>query len=128
MIKKIHVKSPMFLPTPYIVRVEHGIPGAYNFDLAEFYKLLRRTRTTIFATWGYTDPELEVAPSREAGQDAQARNSSMLSITDTIFLLRSYWIFEDKSDALQFRLGLPELATQVFMWPRQKVFTIYEYA
>ena len=128
MIKKIHIKSPMFLPTPYVVRVEHGIPGNYNFELAEFYKLLRRTRTTIFATWGYSNPELEVAPARNDEGNNLSGNSAMVNITDTIFLLRSYWVFEDKSDALQFRLGLPEVATQVFMWPRLKEFTMYEYA
>jgi hypothetical protein len=126
MVKKIHIKSQMFLPAPYVVRVDHKHHNSYELDLTEFYKLLRRTRTTILATWGYSDPELEVASTEIDEKSSKAWNQ-LLNIIDTTTSLRSYWVFTDEVDALQFRLGLPEVATQVFMWPYKKVFTIYEY-
>lgn len=125
MAKKIHINSKMFLSAPYIVRVEHGEFNGLNMDLVEFYKILRKTRSTTFATWGYSHPSPE---SISLGlEDPAADWISKLCHNNSVNLLRSYWVFEDDSDALQFRLGLSRKALQVFMWPKDKQFTMYEY-
>ena len=117
--KKMHFASRMFLDEPYVVRIEHAKGDGNFMDLTEFRKTLRRQRSIMQATWGYTDPIWEKVSVNDV--------DNYFAWYSPDFYLRSYWVFSDELDALQFRLSVGESAKQMFIWPQNTKFTITEF-
>ena len=108
---KIHVQVKNFIKNPYVVRLDHNIaPNGAIADYMGFRKIISRTRQSCAKTWGYSN----ATPERTATDD-----------TTTVYTMRSYWLFQDEMDALQFKLIHTE-AVRMIIWPKIINFTIYE--
>ncbi len=121
MSKKLHVASDVIFDNPYVVRVNHTESTNGNYNLLEFRKILKLAKELIHGTWGYSNAEYE-----ELVDKSDVRHGG-LSIIVHKYECRSYWVFKDNIDALQFRLTVGDKATHVHMWPTKIKFTITEY-
>jgi hypothetical protein len=126
MTKRLHTGSKIFFPDPYVVMVEHE--DFNDSSTWEFQKLVRKVYRLIQGTWGYCTPLPEyVFP------DTKRERKPVLSALPGIFvptyggdhIYRSYWVFKDEIDALQFRLMVGDKSLHVHMWPKRE-FTIHE--
>lgn len=107
--RQLYTNSKVLFHDPYVVMLDHEYT-----DLSvtpESYKsALKSARDLIHGSWGYTKHQVEV-------------NYGTSSTIETI-RVRSYWCFEDETDALQFRLTIGTSARRVMMWPSLP-FTLY---
>jgi hypothetical protein len=124
--KQLHIGVKIFFENPYVVCLEHTGFNFPNMNLSGFRKILKSTRNLIQGTWGYSNPEFETLALKESDLDANGLPTLASLFTSPEFRLRSYWVFKDEIDALQFRLSVGETARRVHMWPQDKTFTIYE--
>lgn len=130
-IKRLHTKSKIFFPNPYMVRVE--FPTGEDNANWEYGKMIRSAYRLLQGTWGYselayeiwnTDPEPKI-PFTQLTANQQIASLFAITTTDFTSLLRGYVCFADEMDALQFRLTIDVKSIQVLMWPK-KEFTIHE--
>lgn len=123
----VHVNKKIFFPNPYVVRVSYGSnPGNAP---SEHIKITRSTYRLIKGTWGAGNLTEEVIQGEIDKISPQPNNNGWLiaSIFNSNWRTEwcAYFCFKDEIDALQFRLGIPEGAKHVKMWPKQ-LFTIHE--
>lgn len=121
----MHFASKMFIPNPYVVRVEYKKGNGVDMDIADFRKILKKVRPLIYATWGYTDPVWEKISNTDDSTPVIVGANFTWRAPD--FYLRSYWVFSDELDALQFRLSVGESAQKMQIWPKNTKFTIIEF-
>lgn len=121
MTKKIHTKSKIFFPNPYVVRVQ--FPPNMNYDDAErkFGIFCRRTYREITGTWGHSKLEIEQIGGLE---EVILSGATVLTLAPNL-VLRGYFVFKDEMDALQFMLSIDADFLQVNIWP-ERWFTIHE--
>ena len=98
---------PCSIAKPYMVVVNHSLNG--DFKYLEFRALVKRTKLYCANTWGYTTP-LSRFDSKEFRE-----------------IYRSYWVFSDKDDLVQFILSTNEYAIKTDMWPKKLLFVMFEY-
>lgn len=122
---KLHIRVKNFIPKPYVVRIDHAEMSMDNLTLSEFRSILTRSKKIFGDTWGYSNPEMEVLDTDKEEKLALGNYTALFNSRD--FVYRSYWLFADNMDALQFRLSVGEKATQVYIWPQQIKFTITEF-
>lgn len=122
---KLHVNVKNFISNPYVVRIDHNEMSLGNPALSEFRKILTRSKKIFGDTWGYSNPEIEVIQSGNKDTLVIGNNAAAFNYPDVVY--RSYWIFADNMDALQFRLAVGEKAKQVYIWPQKVKFTITEF-
>lgn len=116
MAKLLHTNSNIFFEDPYMVRVEYKenpVPTGQTPGELDYSNIVKKTRSTIQGTWGYSPLKFEVS--------SELLNNTGFAMPP----LRGYFCFKDEIDALQFRLTVSAESVRVFMWPRRK-FTIYE--
>lgn len=103
--KKLHVKTKIFFPNPYVFRVKWvGIPDA---EVEELYrKFCRKIYRTVQGTWGHSELRVFIT-----------ENSN--------FAYESYIVFQEEMDVLQVKLMCAENLVSVKMWP-SLYFTIHE--
>jgi hypothetical protein len=121
---KLHIKTPMFLHNPYVVRVVHTDSTPDNIKLVEFMQYRKKAKQEITSTWGYSDPTFEIIKSDNA--ETLTLFGHTVTYNSPIQRCHSYWVFTDEADALQFRLTAGE-SIKMHMWPKKILFTIYEY-
>jgi hypothetical protein len=131
-VKKFHINVPLFITNPYVVRLDHNTAtGSFNIDILEFRKILKIAKTCTTNTWGYSSPEIEHVTIPEESRPVQiippSAQQYTLNFSTEQMIYRSYWVFKDEMDALQFRLTVGETARHVYMWPTNVKFTIQEY-
>ena len=132
MTRKLHTRTKIFFSDPYVVRVEYGGDIPDSDARARYRKLTRRTYEEIQGTWGYSTLEYEQTNVRNEPQEITTPGLSgvnvnlvIQSLFDNRIVLRGYFVFKDKMDALQFRLSIDTPSRQVKMWP-ERWFTIHE--
>jgi hypothetical protein len=134
MTKRLHTRTKIFFPNPYVVRLEY--PGATLESAGDdFRKLCRKAYRLIDGTWGHSKLDYEQSKKADAGPSVplhimspaghQVVNINALFQNDIEFVPRAYFCFKDELDVLQFRLTVEARAIQVKMWPEQ-YFTIHE--
>jgi len=135
--KRLHLRTKIFFPGPYVVRMEY--PAEISLEDAEkdYRKLTRRAYRLIGGTWGYCPLELEIvkvkdefnhpAPPGPGHFTGMPPGMQIASLFDPDYQqrIRGYLCFKDELDALQFRLTISTAAIQVLMWP-ERWFTIHE--
>lgn len=121
---KLHIRSPMFLHNPYVVRVAHPDSTQMDMKLAEFMQFRKKAKQEIKATWGYSDPTFEIVKTNNT--ETLTLFGHTVVYNAPIEKCHSYWVFTDEADALQFRLTAGE-SIHMHMWPKRILFTIYEY-
>ena len=135
-VKKLHSRTKIFFPNPYVVRLEYP---DLNLDaaMADYRKLTRQAYKLLKGTWGYCQLEYEQvkikdeskhpvppSPNPFAGMNHQQIIANLFE-SDYQSVSRGYICFADELDALQFRLSISANAIRVFMWPERR-FTIHE--
>jgi len=117
MINRMHTRSKIFFPEPYVVRVEYPA----DFDSAVKYnKTIRNTYKLIKGTWGYSQLQLEESYVNNPWEPNRYVKQVYVN------MMRGYVCFKDDLDALQFRLSIDNGAIKVLMWPKSLYFTIHE--
>jgi hypothetical protein len=114
MTRRLHTRSKIFFNNPYVVRVEYTNGPAFIEAAFEnhYRKLCKKIYLLIGGTWGHSPLINDVFAEDD------------LSIKYTV---RGYFVFQDKSDALQFKLSCDITNIRVFMWPSKIDFTIHEF-
>jgi hypothetical protein len=112
MTKQLYTGAKIPFDKPYVLLLDHD-----TADLADFSKILKSARSNITGSWGHSYPEQETLWSH-----IQDRSPGMYPTLE--FRTRSYWVFRDEIDALQFRLSVKE-SIHVHMWPSRTKFTVY---
>jgi hypothetical protein len=115
MIRRLHTRTKIFFPNPYVLRIDHHPEHVNSWEYVRFSELIRKTYKIMTGTWGYCHPEYESTFS----------DMSVLSSTFQPNGATSYWCFQDEVDALQFKLTFDQKSTRVYMWPSRD-FTIHE--
>jgi len=124
MTKRLHTDSKIFFPNPYVVMLEHD--KYEDVEPWHFQKLTRKVYKLIQGTWGYCKPEPEYKfPPEDERRVAITTPGLFAPIFGMESIYRSYWVFKDEIDALQFRLMIGEKSSHVYMWPK-RYFTIHE--
>jgi len=123
--QKMHFASKMFISNPYVVRVEYMKGTGADMDITEFRKILKKERSLMQATWGYTDPVWEKVSVNEESNPVVVGANFTWYVPE--LYLRSYWVFSDDMDALHFRLSVGETAKQMHIWPKNYKFTMIEF-
>lgn len=124
--KKLHIDSKIFFPNPYVVMLEHN--SYEDVEPWHFQKLTRKVYRLIKGTWGYCKPEPEYKfPEKDEKKSPTLPllSGKFIPIHNMDSIYRSYWVFKDEIDALQFRLMIGEKSDHVYMWPK-RYFTIHE--
>jgi len=121
---KMHLQSRMFLSNPYVVRIKHPESTQTDMKLGEFFKYLKIAKKQVKATWGYSNPIIEIIKSDY--EQTLSLFGTNVTYNMPIEECHSYWVFTDEADALQFRLAAGE-SIHMHMWPSTIKFTIYEY-
>ena len=126
---KIHTQCDIPFSNPFIVRVTFD---QYPYDSAKskLGELSRKTFRLIKGTWGYTQMKVEKT-GEEASQPVtiQGANGHVATFPGymtPVLSSRSYFLFRDRADALQFML-YTENAKLLTMWPSNLKFTVYDY-
>ena len=116
MTKFLHTDTLITFTNPYMVMIEHEGSDTEP-DPREFQKLTRKVYELIRGTWGFSRPQSEYKFPERVNRPNP--------IHDLQIVYRSYWVFKEEIDALQFRLMIGEKAMRVYMWPQRR-FTIHE--
>lgn len=136
--KKLHTRTKIFFPNPYVVRVEYPADMMIEKAEAEYRKIIRSTYKLIQGTWGFCQLEQELVKVKNEfnhpappGSPAHLAGMVPTLVVVSLFnpdyqnLTRGYLCFKDELDALQFRLTISADSMQVVMWP-ERWFTIHE--
>lgn len=124
--KRLHTRTKIFFPDPYVVRVQYGSDIAFDQAELKYRTLTKRVYKEIKGTWGYSKLEYEQISQNTPTTQSNIGNIVVYSsFIDSMFAYRGYFVFEDEMDALQFRLSLDTSAVHVKMWP-ETWFTIHE--
>lgn len=126
---KMHFQTRLFIPNPYVVRVDHGTGDGFHFDLKEFRRVLSSLKKTVTSTWGYSDPIWERHILPEDNTLTISTPTYYNAVNVHVFENRqvSYWVFSDTIDALQLKLIVGDKSMSTQMWPSNLKFTITEY-
>lgn len=135
MTRRLHTNSKIFFKDPYVLRLDYS-PDIVDVD-SNYRTLIRRAYRLMQGTWGYSiifrehakikndyNQTFPPGPNHFKGM-AQNLVISSLFNPDWVLIPRAYLCFEDKDDALQFRLSVAESALHVKIWP-SCLFTIHE--
>jgi hypothetical protein len=126
MVSRLHTKSKIIIPDPFVIRVDHDFSAG---DFSAFRHFPKLARQRAFSTWGYSQPINETVRLKK--QEPILNNAQLLASifdNDVAVIVRSYWFFEDKMDATSYRLSIGEKAQHVHMWPETLLFTIFEHS
>ncbi len=115
MAKLIHIRSKIFFTNPYVVRVEY-VDQIDSVAEADYRQLTRSAYKHLHGTWGYSPLLFELIQL----------DNNFPPYYGVKSVRRAYFCFQDKEDALQFRLSLFVSSIQVHMWPENTKFTIHE--
>ena len=114
---------------PYVVRVTFD-EDQYETAKAKLGVLSRKTYKLIKGTWGYTQMKVEKTGEEQSQsvtiQGANGHTATFPGYMAPVLSSRSYFVFKDQADALQFTLS-NENAKLLTMWPSNLKFTIYDY-
>lgn len=130
--RKLHTKSKIFFPNPYVVRIEYPAHESHETAYPKFRKLMRDMYKLYEGTWGYSSLETEFVNRPVSDTVAPVLTisppfpfSAPFAFDNNEPVLRSYLCFKDESDALMFRLSCRTDLIHVNMWPHRS-FTIHE--
>lgn len=136
-VKRLHAKTKIFFPSPYMVRVEFPHEMSMETALLEYRKTVRKAYKLLTGTWGYCQLETEQVKIKDefkhltppgvghfGGMTPGVIISSLFD-PDYQYRIRGYICFSDELDALQFRLTINTNAIRVMMWP-ERWFVIHE--
>jgi len=125
--KRLHTRTKIFFPDPYVVRLEYGDSPVFDAE-ADYGRTIRNAYKLISGTWGYSNLEHELTQIKnEAPVVSGMFNGVNITSFDNSWghIPRGYLCFKDELDVLQFRLSIDTRAIQVKMWPK-RWFTIHE--
>jgi len=135
-VKKLHSRTKIFFPKPYVVRLDYSNIVA-DEAMTDYRKLTRQAYKLLKGTWGYCQLEYEQVKIKDEFKHPAPPGPNHFAVmippgigvssfdSDYQRVARGYICFADELDALQFRLSISANAIQVLMWP-ERWFTIHE--